>query len=535
MTRHIWAIPVLVLVVITTLIAFPILTYPLGRDQGVFATMGQGIVEGQLPYKDLWDFKPPAIYYVYALFIKLFDTSVWSVRIIDLCIVPLTTLILFGIGRLAGTYKTGVLSLVAFPAFYFRESFWTLTQSDGVVLLPMILVVACILKASRDQSNAWRWAGLAGGISVSILLFKYPFVLFIFALIFAYIFSHIQTHRSPKALFKDGLAFVVGGLVIGLGSVGYFASVGILDDLIDSAQLASEYSRQSYTLREFMDSPVWRQAINDHWSNWKPLWIATMLWPFTWFFWRRGQHFIQNGWLTIWCWLVGGVAILIIQAKGYDYHWLPILPPLVLIACDAITRLIEGIGFALERILIPVNRKFWQKAATCLLIIYLLNTMFLDIWRPAWPYLSGKQNQTTYYTEFRGGEFVANESQDVATYLQRHTEPGDALYIWGFRPEIYYLSQLRPATRFISQFPLVAGWYPKAWQQENVEVLWATLPKYVLVLQVDYMPWMTGSDEDSNALLQDYVELNNWLIYNYERETQIGNFFIWRLKTTRSN
>ena len=67
-------------------------------------------------------------------------------------------------------------------------------------------------------------------------------------------------------------------------------------------------------------------------------------------------------------------------------------------------------------------------------------------------------------------------------------------------------------------------------KQENVDTLWQTMPPYALVLQADYFPWVTGREEDSHQLLQEYSELNNWLMYNYERETQIGNFFIWRRK-----
>ena len=78
----------------------------------------------------------------------------------------------------------------------------------------------------------------------------------------------------------------------------------------------------------------------------------------------------------------------------------------------------------------------------------------------------------------------------------------------------------------------MADWYPADWRQENVDVLWAALPPYVAVLQTDYMPWVTGSHEDSNTLLQEYEELNDWLIYNYERDVQIGNFFFWRRKAT---
>ena len=45
------------------------------------------------------------------------------------------------------------------------------------------------------------------------------------------------------------------------------------------------------------------------------------------------------------------------------------------------------------------------------------------------------------------------------------------------------------------------------------------------------LPWVTGSEEDSNTLLQEYNELNDWLVFNYELDSQIGNFFIWRRKT----
>ena len=42
------------------------MTYPLGRDQGEFATIGRGVLDGRIPYVDLWNPKPPAVFYVYA-------------------------------------------------------------------------------------------------------------------------------------------------------------------------------------------------------------------------------------------------------------------------------------------------------------------------------------------------------------------------------------------------------------------------------------------------------------------------------------
>lgn len=154
--------------------------------------------------------------------------------------------------------------------------------------------------------------------------------------------------------------------------------------------------------------------------------------------------------------------------------------------------------------------------------------MTVVIWSLALPYLTGREDQVAYYHHFQAGEFVADESIEVADFLRQRVSPGDSLFIWGFRPEVYYLSQLNPAVRFIFQFPLVADWYPQEWRKQTVDILWAALPPYVLVLQADYMPWVTGNDQDSNTDLQGYTELNNWLEYNYVRDSQIGNFLIWR-------
>jgi hypothetical protein len=64
-----------------------------------------------------------------------------------------------------------------------------------------------------------------------------------------------------------------------------------------------------------------------------------------------------------------------------------------------------------------------------------------------------------------------------------------------------------------------------------VDTLWAAMPPYVLVMQADYMPWVLATDKDSHTLLVEYQALSDWLAYNYARDTQIGDFLIWRRKS----
>lgn len=178
----------------------------------------------------------------------------------------------------------------------------------------------------------------------------------------------------------------------------------------------------------------------------------------------------------------------------------------------------------------PVSPMLARSIGVCATAVGLLAVMAAGIWPGAWGYLTGQEDRAAYEQRFQAGEFVAAESLRAAQFLRERAAPGDSLFIWGFRPEVYYLSGLNPASRFIFHFPLVADWYPAAWREETVAGLWAAMPPYALVLEADYMPWVTGRDEDSHTLLQDYTELNNWLMFNYERETQIGSFLIWRRK-----
>ena len=43
-----------------------LLTFGFGRDHGIYATVAAVMLDGGMPYRDAWDFKPPGIYYVYA-------------------------------------------------------------------------------------------------------------------------------------------------------------------------------------------------------------------------------------------------------------------------------------------------------------------------------------------------------------------------------------------------------------------------------------------------------------------------------------
>ncbi|MBC6934876.1 MAG: hypothetical protein DWB42_03465 [Chloroflexi bacterium] len=509
--NHVLVLVALLLVI--TLLALPTLTYPLGRDQGEFATIGRGLLDGRVPYRDLWNPKPPAVFYVYAAAMALFGRSTEALRLIDLLIVPVISAALYRLsGRLASR-RVGLWAALVFPVFYFTETFWTLTQNDGIALLPMTLAMLSMAEARRGGPV---WAFVAGALCAWAVWFKYPFALFGLALAAGYIL--LRPFNAGMAA-RAAAAFVVGGLLVGLGGAAYLSAIGAWDGLLESLRVTAGYAALTLNPDDF--GGLMATALGFRWSHWGLLFILAgvglALWPDD----RRG------GWVVR-LWALAGLGIMLVQAKGYDYHWLPMLPPLALLAAGGIDRILQ----TLTRRSAHIRGFPLRIAASAGAALGLLAVLAAGIWPNAWPYLTGQESRERYYSRFQGGEFVADESLQMADFLRERVAPGDSLFIWGFRPEVYYLSGLNPAVRFIFQFPLVGDWYPAAWKQETVEQLWAALPPYVLVLEGDFMPWVTGRDADSHTLLQDYTELNNWLIFNYERETQIGSFLVWRRKPT---
>jgi len=528
--RHFWLLLIIVVVIIA---ALPILTYPLGRDQGEFATIGRGISGNRIPYVDLWNPKPPAVFYVYALAISLFGRTIVAIRLIDLLIAPVLLWAAYWLGRRlasdpARSRRAGLFSALLTGVFYFTETFWTLSQNDGIALLPMMLAMVCALSAAEHALQGRRsWPlALASGVLCGIAFwFKYPFALFALALAGAYVLI------LRRVRWGDVLAFSAGNVLMLAGGVGYLAVIGAFDAWLQSAFVTSSYTALGLNWNDF--SEALRIATGYRSLHWGLLFVLALTGVVVIFIHtRRNQRNptpspakIQAnhaGWALL-LWLLLSFAMMAIQGKAYDYHWLPMLPPLALLGAVGIDGIFAWIG--------GKGHKTTERALTVVSGIGLAAALALVVWGRAFPYLTGAQDRLTYAQTFQAGEFIARESEEAAAYLRERVQPTDSLYIWGFRPEIYYLSELYPATRFIFNFPLVAPWYPEEWREENVELLWAALPPYVIVAQVDYMPWVTGIEADSNTLLQSYEELNDWLIYNYEPDTQIGNLFLWRRKT----
>ena len=103
------------------ILRLPSLVQPMGADQGLYAYVGERILAGELPYRDAWDQKPPAIHFAYALMRALWhhDSVVPAVDFLSALAI---TAMLAALGRtLVGAatgYTAGLLFLfLSDPSF----------------------------------------------------------------------------------------------------------------------------------------------------------------------------------------------------------------------------------------------------------------------------------------------------------------------------------------------------------------------------------------------------------------------------------
>lgn len=80
------------------------------RDESTFILMGQSWVDGNLPYTELWDLKPPITFLFFAGIIYVFGKSFIAIRLIGTLLVALTAFFTFKIGQEIHSKKIGFLS-----------------------------------------------------------------------------------------------------------------------------------------------------------------------------------------------------------------------------------------------------------------------------------------------------------------------------------------------------------------------------------------------------------------------------------------
>jgi 4-amino-4-deoxy-L-arabinose transferase-like glycosyltransferase len=137
----------LILLFITFLFSFPYLNVGLERDEGSYFLIASKILRGSVPYKDITENKPIALYFFLTLPAYLLGNWINGLRVFGFIIIALTAFIIFLIGKKLIDIEFGFLSafIFIFLQLFTPRMLGFLILSETISNLFVVLVVYLVL------------------------------------------------------------------------------------------------------------------------------------------------------------------------------------------------------------------------------------------------------------------------------------------------------------------------------------------------------------------------------------------------------
>ncbi len=511
--------------------ALPILTFPLGNDQGAYLMIGQGLLQGKQLYRDLLDTKPPGIFVVYAGVAKMVGRVMWSAAAADIVLLLLISYLLY---RFTATYLGGAGAAVAVmvhASMHGETNYFWIAQPETFQLV--CVFGACL--TVRRREGWWKANYFAAGILLGCGCWLKPNALaFLPLLLFLpFLDTRALDRDSPRVsltiFWRDWLgraALLLAGLAVAFGIVlawivfsGAWPAMREMQfEIVPRYAAMAVQRRPHYVLSVFARTNYFLGV----WNLWAILVGLLSAWR------RRDLRRFAPLFLAA----LTAYAAVAMQLRFHDYYFQTCYPFVAAIWAYLVVTLYEG-SRALAR---NFRERGWRLAAGLVWIVF-AQAIF-------WPLPEEFSKLTMRYEELRewraGHEtFYAKYPHqlpfehlgaelEVIDFLEKNARPYDGVYVWGTRGVIYYLSGHLPPTRLYANLGLMAPWCPDSLRAELVRDLTKTPPRFIVVARHDALPMITYVNLDSENYLKLFPKLDCFITENYRPVADFDSFVVYR-------
>jgi hypothetical protein len=509
--------------------ALQILTFSFGRDQTIYALVGEGILHGKMPYRDLWDFKPPGIFFVFALAQGLFGRGMVAIRLLE--VIGMVASV-FGFMRLADTFferpRAGLIGGAVAALLQAELEFWHTAQPE--VFGGYLTLAAIVLATSPPQRRHRGWVWFGTGVLFGLaFLFKPPLGGGAFVC-GAYLAKREQqrTGSTKSALYS---MFVVGAssaLPICLCGLWFWARGAWPALHWTLAEFTPGYTALGWKDRQAAGMLYY--ALEEAFFKFSALAAAGVLAmaaisPLHGR--EREGTFLVLGIIAI---QIAGVAM---QGKFFPYHYAASLQLIAFLAGLGLYKLWRrcmngGLGGVLAWMSFVAIAISMRTASRDLPQDYSDRALMrLKYAFRIAPYTSREvaDRELSWVADF---SLAAD--RDVGLEVRSRTRSADTIFVWGFEPSIYWFAERAPATRFIYDVPQRSEWQKDYARRELMHDLNRNRPALIVVQHNDVFPSVTGHPFDSHDELPGFPELKNLIDGGYELVKRIEDFDLYQRK-----
>ena len=349
---------------------------------------------GAVLYRDIWFDKPPLAPLLYTVF----GDPAWLLRFSGALYALLCCALAFGFARDLWSEREGLWA-ACLLAFYLVFDF----PSSAIPLAADLLMLAPHLAAVW---MAWKrrplWAGALAGVAFAI----HPKGLLVLAVCACW----CPAWASLAPLLAGFLA-VTGAASLGLWSAG--ALPAYWDEVWRWGRV--------YAGTTFLESPLRNGLLRT--LNWAGFHAAIVIAALL----ACLRERRDRAWWRWSLWLLISFAGIAAGLRFFPRYYFQLLPAVVLLAARGCAGL-------------PIKPPAKSLALALLLVVPLA--------RFSPPYVMAARGVEQRDTA------MDRDSRAAGALLRAAAHPGDTLFVWGYRPEIYVYSQLRAATRYLDSQPL---------------------------------------------------------------------------------
>jgi hypothetical protein len=433
------------------LIRWPVADVPLERDEGEYAYTAQRWLQGEVPYRDAFDQKPPGVFVAYALIETVFGTSPaalhWGAQIYTLA----TLIVIALIGRRFLNGRAGLLA--ALFAAYMTADVSVLgnaANTEMFMILPLAGGFLCTVLAI--DRGAMRWAFAAGVLSCFAIQFKQV------ALQNA-VFNGLLLLFLGRPRLRLCIGYLIGGVGALVPTVAYFWSVGAIHEFYDCVVGHNLAYAQRTPLADY---PLW------FWFNFSYIlskWWAILAYALVGLVDRGGEETAgRRGRLILGTWLL--FSFLGVCTGGYfrDHYFFQIIPAVAVLAGHGLTlltaRFIRSDGTVVA----------WSAAGLAIAV---------GVGAVMWYYMPGQPINKVGYIY---GNCPFGESLAVAEYVKKNSGTTDTVFVFGSEPQIPYSADRKSASRYIFVYPLMTPFADTRDRQVGVlKELEDARPRFIVV------------------------------------------------------
>jgi 4-amino-4-deoxy-L-arabinose transferase-like glycosyltransferase len=473
-----WAL--LALLAIFFALRWPFREALLIRDEGEYAHLAQRILQGELPYRDVYNQKPPIVFWIFAAIQALAGESLASLRIATTLVGMATASLLFVVARRLFGVTGALASVVAFTALTFDQCGVEHAASTEFFMLAFFaagLVGWFGPNAGDDGPSAARalLAGVAAGLACQT---KQTGLALLAFFVLERAWSVWRARSVELAHAARQIAWTLAGFALVCGAiVAYFAAHGALGVYVECvwrnnlAYVGERHSNLDLAL-------LLAQLVLTNVARWDVgLWLlgafalgrAAL---------REPRERASGLWILLA--LTAGAAF--VAGRPYVQYWEPLIVPLALGAGVA-TR------FVADR----------ARHASSSARLTLCGLLALPLVPPVWNVVRLVTQDPAARADTLIGKASFQPSmiaERIAQHVAERTQPDEKLLVVGTEPELYFLARRPAATRLVITYPLVASYpYSPALRREFLADVERADAKYVV-----YLRWVSSLTEWPNEL-----------------------------------